>query len=587
MYVYDKTLNRFSIKMEVIRAFENNTFNVDVMIRGTYENPLFRASDVGAVLEMPRIRSCISEYSSQDKVILPINTIGGMQQVTFLTEKGLYKLLHHSRKPIALKFQDWIHDVIHEIRTRGHYILQEDLAETKRQLSEVNTKLTAVNTKLVERKVLKFDLKERVYIVEDKNSDGEPVFKFGKSVDMTTRMKTYTSSRYDNGYRDCVVCSDSKALEDLVHYVLRSHADVHRKDWIFVPYEVMKATLDTCRDFLDRMIKPNMTFDEMNARLRDVQASMCVGDTGDTATNDTNDEEGSSEDNGPDTRTPKECVDQFFKEQVIVNESSICAVTDISATYRIWRKMAASKAEWKLFYKYIRDHFKQCRSYDPELTRKQLSYRGIELKPFEYYTPLKNDDDDDNENRYDEFIQDMCIVGVNKRIPTSRLLDAWIDWKKNHGMSIGIAERERRKLQAHLRATGFVVMMSTFHDCSRGNAKGVVDEIGAYGITLRSCPDDYERHVGQSINKRKKVYEVDVATNTVVKVYESMTIANAEVNIDIDYRIRTESVFDGKRWTYDPTLPWTPREAKRMGRPPKSSSVHAIDMAAYPQRCVQ
>ncbi len=547
--------------MEVLRAFTENTFSTTILIRGMHENPLFRASDVGVVLEIKNIKASIRDFTDKEKTIDMVQTAGGMQPVVFLTERGLIKLLNQSTKPIARQFQDWVYEVIQEIRLEGQYQLKKELEDTKRQLN-------AVSAKLEERQTFKFDMKKRVYIMEDVNKTGEPVYKVGKSGDMTSRQKSYYTARYQDSYRNCVACSNEKPVEDLVHIVLRGYADLQRKDWIFVPFDIMSDTLVLCRDFIDRMITPKMTFDEIRARLKEVQASLRVVDY--NAADDTDAQE--SEDEGPDTRTPKECVDQFFKELVTVNESSICAVTDISATYRIWRKMAASKAEWKLFYKYIRDHFKQCRSYDPELTRKQLSYRGIKLKPFEYYTPLKHDDDDDNENDYDKFIQDMCIVGVNKRIPTSRLLDAWIDWKKNHGMSIGIAERERRKLQAHLRATGFVVMMSTFHDCSRGNAKGVVDEIGAYGITLKSCPDDYERHVGQSVNKRKKVYEVDVATNTVVKVYESMTIANAEVNIDIDYRIRTESVYDGKRWTYDPTLPWTPREAKRMGRPPKSST---------------
>jgi prophage antirepressor-like protein len=41
-----------------------------------------------------------------------VYTLGGSQSVTFLTEKGLYKVLFKSRKPIADKLQDWVCDVI-------------------------------------------------------------------------------------------------------------------------------------------------------------------------------------------------------------------------------------------------------------------------------------------------------------------------------------------------------------------------------------------------------------------------------------------------------------------------------------------
>lgn len=42
-------------------------------------------------------------------------TRGGLQDVTFLTEKGLYKILFKSRKPIAEKFQNWVCDVVKEL----------------------------------------------------------------------------------------------------------------------------------------------------------------------------------------------------------------------------------------------------------------------------------------------------------------------------------------------------------------------------------------------------------------------------------------------------------------------------------------
>jgi prophage antirepressor-like protein len=50
-----------------------------------------------------------------------------MQDVTFLTEKGLYKVLFRSRKPIAQKFQNWVCEVIKEIRLNGLYELQKEV----------------------------------------------------------------------------------------------------------------------------------------------------------------------------------------------------------------------------------------------------------------------------------------------------------------------------------------------------------------------------------------------------------------------------------------------------------------------------
>jgi prophage antirepressor-like protein len=61
------------------------------------------------------------DFDESEKVVHSMNTLGGTQEVTFLTEKGLYKVLFRSRKPIAQKFQNWVCEVVKEIRVTGIY----------------------------------------------------------------------------------------------------------------------------------------------------------------------------------------------------------------------------------------------------------------------------------------------------------------------------------------------------------------------------------------------------------------------------------------------------------------------------------
>jgi prophage antirepressor-like protein len=82
--------------MEIVKAF-NNT---NIVIKGTYENPLFRASDIGEILEMTNISVSIKDFNDTEREdVSTTYTLGGNQQTTFLTEKGLYKVLFKSRKP--------------------------------------------------------------------------------------------------------------------------------------------------------------------------------------------------------------------------------------------------------------------------------------------------------------------------------------------------------------------------------------------------------------------------------------------------------------------------------------------------------
>jgi len=54
--------------MEIIRAFQNNNLNIEINIKGTYENPLFRASDIGNVLELSNINKNIKNFNDRQRV---------------------------------------------------------------------------------------------------------------------------------------------------------------------------------------------------------------------------------------------------------------------------------------------------------------------------------------------------------------------------------------------------------------------------------------------------------------------------------------------------------------------------------------
>ena len=85
--------------MDIVKAFNENDLHTEIIIKGTINDPLFRASDIGVVLELSNIRATIVDFDDSEKVVHNMNTLGGNQDVTFLTETGLYKVLFRSRKP--------------------------------------------------------------------------------------------------------------------------------------------------------------------------------------------------------------------------------------------------------------------------------------------------------------------------------------------------------------------------------------------------------------------------------------------------------------------------------------------------------
>ena len=72
--------------MEVVKAFNYNKLHTEIVIKGTHEEPLFRASDIGEILQMTNIRASIVDFDNTEKDVKVIDTPGGAQSVTFLTE---------------------------------------------------------------------------------------------------------------------------------------------------------------------------------------------------------------------------------------------------------------------------------------------------------------------------------------------------------------------------------------------------------------------------------------------------------------------------------------------------------------------
>lgn len=80
------------------------------------------AKDVCRALDMTWSGSRISHVPEEWKGVTSVVTPGGLQEMSYLTEQGLYFFLARSDKPKALPFQKWLAgEVLPSIRKTGHY----------------------------------------------------------------------------------------------------------------------------------------------------------------------------------------------------------------------------------------------------------------------------------------------------------------------------------------------------------------------------------------------------------------------------------------------------------------------------------
>lgn len=104
--------------MDILQAFVLNDIEHNINILWKDDKPLFRASEIAKVLDIKKIRNSLIDFDNDERVIELVNTNGGQQKVIFLTEIGVYKLLMHSRKPIAKPFQKWVTQILVSIREK-------------------------------------------------------------------------------------------------------------------------------------------------------------------------------------------------------------------------------------------------------------------------------------------------------------------------------------------------------------------------------------------------------------------------------------------------------------------------------------
>ena len=113
-----------------IKIFENNQFG-QIRTAGTSEEPLFCLKDVCRVLEL-QVTPTKNRLNPKGVNLINSLTQGGEQQMVFISEQNLYRVIMRSDKPQAEAFQDWVcGEVLPSIRKNGGYIAtnEEDDAE--------------------------------------------------------------------------------------------------------------------------------------------------------------------------------------------------------------------------------------------------------------------------------------------------------------------------------------------------------------------------------------------------------------------------------------------------------------------------
>lgn len=108
---------------QAIQIFSNPQFG-EIRTAGTADNPMFCLADVCSAIGIANARNVKTRLDEDDvRLVDTTDNLGRAQQVTFVTESGLYDVIIRSDSESAKPFRKWVTgEVLPSIRKTGGYI---------------------------------------------------------------------------------------------------------------------------------------------------------------------------------------------------------------------------------------------------------------------------------------------------------------------------------------------------------------------------------------------------------------------------------------------------------------------------------
>jgi len=514
--------------MDIVKAFTTNGLHTDIIIKGNIDDPLFRASDIGEILEMGNIRSTLQNFDNTEKVVHSMDTHGGKQQVTFLTEKGLYKILFKSRKPIAEQFQNWVCDVIKEIRTKGKYDLEEKNKKIEDEKKELENKLIEIEE---ENKLLQ--IRETIPIIYIYNTTPlaeNPILKIGYTTkNIQERIKPYITPNGKGKLEFTIEVPDNNVnnFEKFIHgvfsrYLIRSEVfQIGVEEAKMIVYRIVNTlTLMNLSNDDERKLKisklHNYELEIIENKPREVKIIRDM-----STQTDFNENVFVPINNNEKNELTKK-FDKFIEEHCIVRDDVEVSTTDIIGQYRILAK-STSKEVYSSLKDYLDKRFKQYRLKIQDKNQVVNGYAGVILKEIRYekLEILSNPQN---------FIFHSCNFSPSGKVLCSDLYKEYKKWKEQ--LKIPILDNDEDELKEYLKKTNYVLLTVLW--ANNGNGYGY------YGMSLKK---DTERHrytssTGKKVEKRSKNGDLLLGTwETIAKAAEVEKMCAAKMSRSIKNKV--------------------------------------------------
>jgi prophage antirepressor-like protein len=593
--------------MEIVKSFNENNLHTDIVIKGSFDQPLFRAADIGIILEITNINKLIKDYDNTEKILIKHSTNNGMHEINFLTESGLYNVLFTSRKPIAKQFKKWVCDVIKEIRLKGKYELEtkikeqeNELKETKKELELKDEELEEKQTQLekskieksreIEKAIIKqFPINtECIYIgtIENTNELNEKLIKFGHTNELSTRVTCHHKNYNNFILHEAFRVQNKVEIENLIksHKIIKKqirNITVNEKNKTeIIAYDETNFTIEKLVRCIKDIIHSKMysidNFNKLlkqNEELEDIQRNIdekfkIQENKYRNLENEFNNQKNIIKEQNIEIIYLKEkldekqkTIDSIDQEEESVYKNELLPEDNLNNKFNEFiKEICIVRPDVEESSVNLEGRFRLWSQVKPkkEVFHALKNYLDIRFKPFKNngihsYNGIKlkqveykkNDEDSDVQR----FIFHACQFSDTGKVLNSVLLKEYQKWKLE--LNKETSEDDIKELKDYLNKSQYALKATVWYDTESNE--------GYYGIGLKTV--DYKPKYTSSTGK--KVYKLELNSNVVLASYESILNASLVQNISrasMSRAVKNKTVFDDYYYTSE--LPEPPKIAE-------------------------
>ena len=477
-------------------------------------------------------------------------------------------------KSLCLKAQtkkaDEIHEYYIKLEELINEVLEEEALEMKNKLLIKDNELIAKENLIINANQDKLKAIEKTLVaqfpvnceciyfgtIDNSNAEGEKLIKFGHSNNLSVRLqdhhKTYenfilrdafkvhnkqeienaikTSSKIKKHLRTIEV--DGKNKNEILAYdetnftipclsryikniISEKSYSIEKFNILVEENQKYKATLEQLTDENEKLKVLNNEYIEKNEKLEQVLASITNNYENVNVTNNENNNENNDENNANViTVELKKKFDKFIDECCFLHNEVEVASTTIMGQFRIYNREKPTKLVFSTFNTYMRTRFLASRINSQNKNQVVHGFKGVKLKDIVYKKS-------NSSNEVENFIFESCIFSPEGRASTNKIVEEFINYKKNNSLLIN--NNEDKDVKNYLKNCQYILGGPVrLH-----NINATYE--GYYGITLKN---DYfqEARANQLASSGKKVQKIDASTKNILNCWP--TIAKAATHED-------------------------------------------------------